>query len=133
MTECLADTLYWLAALNPRDPHHAEVVNLEPPGRLVTTWAIMVEVMDALCNQVFRRLAVAFWESCHSDLSLVIVPVDATLLDLAATRYASRDDKNWSLTDCVSFVVMEQRGMQSALTGDHHFEQAGFTALLRTP
>jgi predicted nucleic acid-binding protein len=44
--------------------------------------------------------------------------------------YESRPDKAWSLTDCISFVVMNQHGLTEALTGDHHFEQAGFTALL---
>jgi len=45
--------------------------------------------------------------------------------------YARRPDKSWSLTDCISFVVMTDRGLTEALTGDHHFEQAGFRALLR--
>jgi len=45
--------------------------------------------------------------------------------------YAERPDKGWSLTDCISFVVMRQQGITQALTGDHHFEQAGFTALLK--
>jgi uncharacterized protein len=42
----------------------------------------------------------------------------------------SRRDKEWSLTDCISFVVMKERGLTEALTADHHFEQAGFKALL---
>ena len=45
--------------------------------------------------------------------------------------YVARRDKNWSLTDCISFVVMKDRGPTQALTADHHFEQAGFKALLR--
>jgi predicted nucleic acid-binding protein len=44
--------------------------------------------------------------------------------------YRNRADKNWSLTDCISFVVMKRKGITEALTGDHHFEQAGFKALL---
>jgi len=45
--------------------------------------------------------------------------------------YQRRPDKNWSLTDCISFVVMQDHGITEALTGDHHFEQAGFVALLK--
>lgn len=44
--------------------------------------------------------------------------------------FESRPDKHWSLTDCTSFVIMEEHGMTEALTADHHFQQAGFTALL---
>jgi predicted nucleic acid-binding protein len=53
------------------------------------------------------------------------------LFDSGLTRYEQRADKGWSLTDCISFVLMEQRGIAEALTGDHHFEQAGFVALLK--
>jgi hypothetical protein len=49
----------------------------------------------------------------------------------ADTLYFQRRDKEWSLTDCISFTVMSDEGLTDALTGDHHFEQAGFTALLR--
>ena len=45
--------------------------------------------------------------------------------------YAERPDKDWSLTDCISFVVMRKMDITEALTGDRHFEQAGFTALLK--
>ena len=45
--------------------------------------------------------------------------------------YAERPDKDWSLTDCISFVVMRTMDITEALTGDRHFEQAGFTALLK--
>lgn len=44
--------------------------------------------------------------------------------------YRSRDDKEWSLTDCISFVVMADEGIEDALPGDRHLEQAGFRALL---
>lgn len=43
----------------------------------------------------------------------------------------SRSDKDWSLTDCISFMIMTENAMKEALTGDRHFEQAGFVALLR--
>lgn len=48
-----------------------------------------------------------------------------------ARLYDARPDKSWSLTDCISFVVMAERDLTEPLTGDHHFDQAGFTALFK--
>ena len=62
---------------------------------------------------------------------MTIIPADATLYQAGVDLYGQRSDKDWSLTDCISFVVMRQRGIVEALTGDHHFEQAGLIALLK--
>ena len=58
------------------------------------------------------------------------MPPTLELLEQGMDLYARRPDKEWSLTDCISFVVMSQNGLEEALTGDHHFEQAGFRILL---
>ena len=66
--------------------------------------------------------------------ALLAADGDSDALDqpLAATHlFAERPDKDWSLTDCISFVVMQEQGICEALTADHHFEQAGFVALLK--
>ena len=55
----------------------------------------------------------------------------ADVLDDAVTLYLARQDKQWSLTDCTSFVAMQREKITEALTGDHHFEQAGFVILLK--
>jgi uncharacterized protein len=60
-----------------------------------------------------------------------VVPLSETLYSEAFALYESRLDKNWGLTDCISFVVMTERGITEALTSDEHFEQAGFATLLR--
>lgn len=67
-----------------------------------------------------------------SDPLIEIVPPTLALFDMGLALYADRPDKQWSLTDCISFVVMRQHGLSEALTGDHHFEQAGYRAMLRT-
>ena len=67
----------------------------------------------------------------RDDNHVTIVPPDDALFHRGVEFYAQRPDKDWSLTDCISFVVMEERGIREALTGDHHFEQAGFAALLK--
>ena len=60
-----------------------------------------------------------------------IVPGDDASFHTGLTLYFSRPDKDWSLTDCISFVIMQREGITEALTGDHHFEQAGFNILLK--
>ena len=62
-----------------------------------------------------------------------IVPCTSDLFARGIALFSSRMDKAWTLTDCVSFVVMHEYGISEALTGDHHFEQAGFNILLGKP
>jgi predicted nucleic acid-binding protein len=103
MNEAFADTFYWLAVLNPNDAQHGKAMQFNEPARLVTSWAVQIEVMDALCEQRMRPLAARFWKETTEDQDLVLVPLTEDLLHRAA----------------------------QAPTGDHHFEQAGFLALLR--
>jgi uncharacterized protein len=60
-----------------------------------------------------------------------VIPFDAGLMERGLALFAEREDKDWSLTDCVSFIVMQDRGITDVLTVDRHFEQAGFIALLK--
>ena len=60
-----------------------------------------------------------------------VVGFDPKVQQAGFDLYESRLDKDWSLTDCVSFAVMTQRGLTEALTADHHFEQAGFRAMFK--
>ena len=61
------------------------------------------------------------------------MPASQGLWERGVALHAARQDKEWSLTDCLSFVVTQERGIREALTGDHHFEQAGFGVLLKPP
>lgn len=67
----------------------------------------------------------------RNDPDVTVIRVNADLFDAGLQLFADRLDKYWSLTDCISFVVMLREGITDALTGDHHFEQAGFRALLK--
>ncbi len=66
-----------------------------------------------------------------ASLATMIVPTTDQLWQEGIDLYQRSSDKEWSLTDCISFVVMQREGITEALTGDKHFEQAGFTALLK--
>jgi predicted nucleic acid-binding protein len=58
------------------------------------------------------------------------VPASSSLVADGWHLYASRSDKEWSLTDCISIVIMQREKIEQAFTSDHHFAQAGFTKLL---
>ena len=134
MTPAFADTFYFIAVLNKQDQWHALAVDIADRQRpsLVTTRAVLTEFADGLASQALREVAAEYLRSLLVDPTIEIVPTDEDLWERGLALYEERPDKEWSLTDCISFVVMEDRGMTDALTGDRHFEQAGFNALLRT-
>jgi uncharacterized protein len=99
-------------------------------ARLTTTEFVLVEVANALSAPPFRSHAVGLIEGLRLLPDVEIVPADAGLLADGWQLYRARPDKEWSLTDCTSFVVMRQGQIAQAFTSDRHFEQAGFVKLL---
>ncbi len=132
MTTRFADSHYYFALLSATDEYHAAAVKRSRDRqRIVTTHAVLTEVADGLASTDRRGQFVALLQSLRRSGAVDIRPNSAELFDRGAALYAQRADKAWSLTDCISFVVMEERGIREALTADHHFEQAGFVALLK--
>jgi hypothetical protein len=126
MTEVFADSYCWLALLNCKDADHERVAAIDPPGRLVTSWPVLLEVMDALSSPRAHQVALQLWHHVHCDPLTIIMILDADLLNRGISLFRERPDKSWSLTDCITFVIMQDRGVVEALTADRHFEQAGF-------
>ncbi len=131
-----ADTGYWAALQDTRDRLHAMALALTReigPRRIVTTQMVLVEVLNMFASrgEQQRRLAREVVERAGRSLDVEIVPQTPAQFRAATERYAERPDQTWSLTDCASFIVMEERGITDALAHDRDFEQAGFTALLR--
>ena len=130
------DATYLIALATPRDQYHQaarELLELVVTRRvqMVTTRAVLLEVGNSLAHPKVRSAVVAALESCEQDPLIEIVPLSEELFAQAFSLFRQRPDKSWGLTDCVSFVVMRAQGVTQALTADEHFEQAGFTALLR--
>jgi predicted nucleic acid-binding protein len=98
--------------------------------RLVTTRAVLLEIGNTLGKQRFRPAAIQLLSTFETDPKVNIVPLTDSLYARAFDLYKNRPDKDWGMTDCVSFVVMGELHLTEALTADQHFEQAGFTALL---
>ena len=130
------DASYVIALAIPADEAHAKAVELADwlrrnPAGLVTTRAVLLEIGNALSRLRFRSAAAEVLETVESDARIQVVPLDEELYADALSLFRSRTDKEWGMTDCISFVVMKQRGLRDALTTDQHFEQAGFRALMR--
>lgn len=133
--ELFLDSSYAIALSSPRDQHHAHAVALarqiEAEGRrLVTTRAVVLEIGNALAKQRYRTAAVALLDALERDPDAEVVPLSNDLFQRGWALYSRHQDKEWGLTDCISFTVMNERGLTEALTADDHFRQAGFRALL---
>ncbi len=134
--ELFLDTAYALALSSPHDIFHERAIHLaeevEAAGvRLVTTRAVMMEIANAFSKLRRRRAGIELLDALEADPGLEIVPLSEQLYARAWQLFRERPDKEWGLTDCVSFVVMQDRGLTEALTGDEHFRQAGFQVLMR--
>ena len=133
MKAVFADTSFYVALLSPRDAAHADAVQMgdriERP--VLLSDFILLELGNALSAVPQRELFSGLVRHLRSHPNVRIIPASRDLLDRGLQLFSRRADKAWSLTDCTSFVVMQEEGLTDALTTDHHFEQAGFTVLLR--
>jgi hypothetical protein len=131
---CFADTFYFLALLNGRDPHHSRVTdfNASQRVRLITSMWVLVEVADAMADPPNRPLFLRLFERLQASPLATIVPFSDEVFAAGLRLYRERADKDWPVTDRISFAIMRHEGILDALTGDRHFEQAGFAVMLRT-
>jgi predicted nucleic acid-binding protein len=127
------DTVFILALLNPRDQYHKQARSFFPRLRTAEevwlTEAVLVEVGNALSTSN-RTGAVEFIKQCYHTTNIRVISVDTSLLNRALQLYEDRPDKTWGLTDCISFVVMQEQNLTDVVTTDRHFVQAGYQALL---
>jgi hypothetical protein len=132
MNPLFADTFHFLALVNESDAAHSRAVEASRDlnRRVVTTAWVLIEVGDALARPAGRQRFMELVEVLRNDPQVTIVPPTQDLFDRGIALYGQRADKDWSLTDCISFVVMREMGIAEALTGDQHFAQAGFRCLL---
>lgn len=133
MKAVFVDTFYYIALLDAHDAAHERAVSATHQLRsaTVTTAWVLLELANALSASRHRGVFVRFLDSLRANQNIIIYEAEREVFDLGIELYRDREDKEWSLTDCISFVVMEREGLTEALTGDRHFEQAGYRALLR--
>ena len=132
MSVVFAATAFYIAFANPKDRWHeaAAAIGNRWRGTVVTTEYVVVELGNHLCDPADRPVFLRMAAMIQHDEKTRLAPAASSLLDAGLTLFGNRLDKNWSLTDCISFAVMEADGITEALTCDRHFAQAGFRVLL---
>jgi uncharacterized protein len=136
MKAVFADTTYWFALLNRRDALHPRAVAMSrqlSSVDVVTSEMVFVELLNSFSkgSPVQRLGVISAVEDFRKSDYIIVVPQTPEQFAMAFDRYKQSADKNWSLTDCASFQIMETERITAALTHDYHFVQAGFEALLR--
>jgi uncharacterized protein len=128
-----ADTFFFIAFLSADDSAHREAAAFYEAfdGELVTTEWILTELADGMAGVSDRQAFIEFYAALRDDPTVTIISSSTELFVAGVKFYSKRPDKDWSLTDCISFVVMQREALTDALTGDRHFQQAGFRALFR--
>ena len=131
MAAAFLDTSYLLALEIANDQNHRaairhwqQITKSLPP--LVTTSFILDEVVTYFNSRGYHAKAVQVGNNLLTSPSVQFVHVDTALLFEGWSYFQQHEDKNYSLTDCISFVVMRRLNLSTALTFDKHFEQAGF-------
>ncbi len=133
MRAVFADTFFFHALLDRGDARHAQAIveSRTPQRRFVTTEAVLMELGDALHLPGERGEFTAIVDLVRKSAAWELVPASAALFQAGLEIFRRYSDKEWQMTDCISIAVMRQRHLREVLTGDAHFEQAGFKALLR--
>lgn len=136
MRTVFADAGYWIALLNPADNLRSKTASLSnslQPFQIITSELVFTEVLNSFSRRedAFRRAAAQFVRQSFDNSKIEVISHSGDLFRQFLNLYEQRADKAWSLTDCASFCIMQQRELLEALTHDRHFEQAGFIALLR--
>src|SRR4030067_878712 len=130
------DTSAWIALINKSDVFHLKAktirdVLIKDKRQFFVTDYVVVEIANSLSRIPWRSAAIQLINSIYVSENINVVEIDKKIYVEAWKLYSDRADKEWSLTDCMSFVVMNRNGISEAFTNDRHFEQAGFNTLLQ--
>ena len=136
MRTVFADACYFIGLLNPKDQRHEIAKDASKrleKCRIVTSEMVLAEVLNGLSRfgPQIREKAVQVTKTLLDNPNVDVVPQTGILFKDALEHYSSRKDKDWSLTDCASFLIMTGKNISEAVTNDHHFEQSEFIILMK--
>lgn len=130
------DTAGWIALIHKRDmlhPFAVKVYNNIARVKQITTDAVVLETCNAFSHKETRHLALLFIEKveeCRAIGVVDVVHISEKLFYKGVDFFRAYADKSWSLTDCISMIVMNEKKIKQVFTSDRHFVQAGFEILL---
>ena len=135
MDEVFADAFYWIALANPADQWHDAAKRFDddnPNVLLLTTEEVLTEFLNYYAGAGIRgrRIVGAMCEQVLSHPNITVIAQSHKSFLQGLELYRQREDKGYSLTDCISMLRVRERGIQRVLTHDKHFEQEGFTILM---
>lgn len=130
--DVFVDTAFWIALVVKQDQYHdrARQWSLRVTGQMTTTVPVLLETANALARPTWRSHGRDLIDHISHRSDVSIVDLSPKLWHRGWELYRNRSDKSWSLTDCISFIVMQDAGLVDSLTADEHFRQAGFRAVL---
>jgi predicted nucleic acid-binding protein len=136
MKQVFADTFYWVASITPSDPWHVPTMQAMialGSVHLVTTEEVLVEFLSAYAGRgaPLRQAALKTVHAALQNAHVTVHPQTHASFLRGLAFYAGRDDKAYSLVDCISMDTMRRTGLTEVLTNDHHFTQEGFTVLVK--
>lgn len=129
------DSAQYVAFLQETDDLHQAAVDaaeLLSDVPLITSEPVLVEVLNFFSGlgPHYRRQAVALVDTLRSEPTLIVEPQTTELLSGGVELYRQREDKDYSVTDCMSMVTCRKYGVREVATHDHNFVQEGFGILL---
>jgi uncharacterized protein len=137
MNPVFLDTSGLLAVVNNDDYWHSSAEKawldlIKSSALLITTSLVLIEIGDGLSRLQLRQMAIDLYDRLHASPRVVVIHPTSEDEEAGWELFRRRADKEWGMTDCVSMVVMHNRNVADVFSADHHFEQAGFSVLLRS-
>jgi uncharacterized protein len=136
MRPIFVDTSALIALGNKRDAFHHQALRLMDMAtrtrrNFVTSDAVLLEFGNAFSSFKLRPTAVKMIDAIKRSGCWKCVSINSSLIEAGFEKYRKVTDKNWGFIDCISMIAAEENDILEVFTTDHHFEQAGFTILLK--
>ena len=127
------DTGAWFAIADKSDQfhHHAKshLKKIVENGDGITTSNLVIhETAMLLARRLSKHAAIQFLDLVAKDENVVVLQSDAAIEQDAYEVFRKYDEHDFSIVDCVSFVLMKNFEIKRTFTFDKHFKTMRFSA-----